>query len=66
MLFFFNKYFSLELIYRCLLPVSEDYISFTFSICQAPEDDADYFNNDNPEITENMRLEMEYNADRAW
>ncbi|KAL1803612.1 hypothetical protein ACET3Z_032259 [Daucus carota] len=33
---------------------------------EAPEDDADYFNNDNPEITENMRLEMEYNADRAW
>ncbi|KAL1824889.1 hypothetical protein ACET3Z_011667 [Daucus carota] len=33
---------------------------------EAPEDDADYFNNDNQEITENMRLEMEYNADRAW
>ncbi|KAL8157833.1 pre-mRNA-splicing factor ATP-dependent RNA helicase DEAH7 [Apium graveolens] len=34
---------------------------------EAQEADADYFSNDNnQEITENMRLEMEYNADRAW
>ncbi|XAR60206.1 RNA helicase [Bertholletia excelsa] len=31
------------------------------------EDDKSYFSKDNhSEITENMRLEMEYNSDRAW
>lgn len=40
---------------------------FCLACIQDGEADEGYFSKDNDqEITENMRLEMEYNSDRAW